>query len=161
MRYSSGCRAVLRDGDFLERDYRLIEEVVFWCPPAKVLSVVQQTDPGGKHRDFEWFLIPIRSMFRNDSIGDAEWARAICSGPEFWGTYDYLAQWVEEDFYASDLELIAEMALSMGEVKACMGRSKPNLRYLYKVWRGTKMPTSRELNAPGPGIENHEVKTHD
>lgn len=161
MKHSRGCSLVMSMCGFEERDYRLIEQVVFWCEPNKAASVVRRLDPGSDHADFAWFVKPISDMFGGSSGGECEYAGELCAVPGFWDTYDWLAQWVDEDFSAKDMELIAEMAIDWEQVKEYVGRSKPNIRYLYKVWkRATRPPATRETNEVDFRVEDHHVEIY-
>lgn len=157
--HSAGCVRVLISCDFPEVYYRAIEEVVYWCAPDKVVGIVQQKDPAGDHIDFDWFVQPISSIFGGQSHGEDGFAHDLVSAPGFWEMYDYLAQWVDEDFSHRDLELIAEMAGDLGGIRECAGRSKPNIRYLYKVWKGSRKPP-RETNSVDVDLSARGVETH-
>jgi hypothetical protein len=151
LRHSLGCREVISLCGFDEKQYRLIEPVVYWLDPKRIASVVRRTDPRGEHDDFGWFVKPVMSMF-----GDL--VHELTMDDAFWPTYDQIASWLELDFYPGDLELIAIMSQDERRISYSMGKSRKNIRYLYKVWDGAK-PTERTLNEVFFKLEQHEVKT--
>lgn len=159
MYHSRSCRQVLDDCDFSEKDYRLIEQALLLHTPRDIVAAVRRKDPGGKYLDFAHFLPAIRRCREVDSMVPVD----LLDGEKaerFWQAYDYLAQFVDDDFPIKDLELIEEMAGDMERLRDVVGRSKPNLRYVFKVW-SSSYKQAEETNKPDFEIERHGVQTDD
>jgi hypothetical protein len=155
MYHTKGCREVLQVCDFPENQYRLIEKLLLKHSPKQITQVVWAKDKDGEHDDFEWFM-PLFDHYI-PAIGESI---NIVLDDWFWEAYDYLAQFVEDDFHITDLRLISEMSESMDRLKQAISKSKPNIRYVYKVWKNiiSHIDISKIHFEP---IKRHEVRTSD
>jgi len=117
---------------FDESAYRLIEKVLCEHTPKQIISVVTGKDKDGKHLDFEWFIPLFVSYTPHYESGVV-----VQFSDEFWQAYDYISEFVDDDFYISDLTLISEMD-DFERMKAAIAKSVPNIRYVYKVYMNVK-----------------------
>lgn len=155
---TKGCREVMEECSFLETDYRLIEQTLLDHIPQQVIQLVQRKDPGGNHPDFKWFVQIFERYPKTGQRLDLNLSE------EFWQAYDYLSEFVEDDFWIEDMELIAQMATRYERLRLAVGRSKPNIRYVYKVWLSLEAlgAAAREMNKPEMvDLTKHEIKRVD
>lgn len=160
MRHTNGCRQVLDDQGFPETEYRRIEQILTKHTPKQVAVACKRADKDGNHADFEYFepmfvdYVPEIDVLEGHDIVFDNW---------FWEAYDYLAQFVVEDFHVTDMVMIAEMTNSMERLKLAVGKSKQNIRYVFKVYSGMEEETTsvRVTPADVPKLGNKGVKTDD
>jgi len=117
----------------------------------QVVSLVWSKDPNGKHSDFDWFL-----PFFNSYLPKTLQLPSIVFDDRFWEAYKLLDKFVEP-YDNSLFPLVSEMSEDVMRLSFAMGKSKPNLKYVYKVWSGMHSRWVEETYLPE--IEKHDVRT--
>lgn len=152
MTHSKECEQVLRECDFPEDAYRWVERRLTRFYGKQIIQLVWSKDPKGIH-PWDWF----DPFFANGYVPSKRIVNVRFT-EEFWETYELVGDFVEP--YSTELlSLIDEMAGDTQRVIAAMKRSKPNLKYLWKVWsdtEGTRDFTDKDLL---PEIKAYHVET--
>jgi sensor c-di-GMP phosphodiesterase-like protein len=141
--YTKGCREVMEIGDFMEDEYRIIESWMMEHSPDQVRNLVWKKDPGGDH-EAAWF----DPFFKTGYVPRiAHLQSPISMDDDFWMVYDYLSEFVDDDFWVTDMELIYEMSRDRDRFFQAVAKSKPNIRYVFKVFSGS-FKAAPVTNAP-------------
>jgi hypothetical protein len=141
--YTKGCREAMEIGDFGDDEYRTIEGWMIEHSPDQVRKLVWKKDPGGNH-DAAWF----DPFFKTGYVPRiSQLLSPISMDEDFWKTYDYLSEFVDDDFWVTDMELIYEMSRDMDRFYSAVQQSKPNIRYVFKVF-SSSFKKAPETNAP-------------
>lgn len=149
MMHSAGCRMVLQECDFPEDEYRKIEIALCSYSPKHIIKQVWKYDPNGENDSFDPSYLRWKSKERIE----------VGMDDSFWETYDYIAQFLDDDFSAFDFPLIGEMSGDMERLRYAISRSKPNIKYIHKVW-GDR-PDPPKVNKLDFNLEDHGVKIRD
>ena len=160
MQHSLGCREILVTCDFPEDQYRRIEETLCRFMPRQVISAVAKADKGADHDDFEYF----EPMFIH-YIPQVTESCPITFDDFFWEAYDYIGQFLGEDFYYKDMVMIQEMSDNMERLRIAVSKSKQNIKYVFKVYTSMSANESvsmrsEDLGEMIPEIGNKGVKTN-
>jgi hypothetical protein len=150
MTHSKQALQVIEACDFPEDCYPWIEELCCKHTPKQIISVIWSKDKGGDH-SWQWF-VPI---FNGKYIPISNTQVEVEMDKDFWEAYDLICQFVEP-FHIFDLPLIDRMKGDLGRIQSAISRSKPNIRYLCKVWEDTEKV---EYRRGAEEIQRHEVDT--
>lgn len=152
MHYTKSCREVIGLASIQEFEYRTVEHWMMEHSPDQVRRLIKQKDMDGEH-DAKWF----DPFFRTGYVPRIGRLRsAISMDGAFWEAYDCLAQFVDDDFWTDDMELIYEMSRDPERMRFAVGQSKPNIRYVFKVF-SSSYKQAPQTNAPPPEIRNRRV----
>ena len=144
-------RQVMTACGFPESDLYNIENLMCRYFPKQVINLVRVKDKDGDQTSIEWFLPFFKGYVRQ--VMDI----TMGATPEFWKTYDLVCQ-VVEDFDVIDMPLILELSMDTGRLRVAMTKTKPNLRYLHKVWQGLPaFQGPQTFNTVQMDIRKHEV----
>lgn len=122
---------VMEKCDLPEESYRWVEKLCLSHTPKQIIQLIWSKDPEGVH-DWDWFA-PFFDKGYVPRISKIE--VEIKEG--FWETYEILANFVES-FTVFDMPLIAEMSEDTYSVRVALEKSKPNVKYVYKVWQSIR-----------------------
>lgn len=154
MIHSKPCMEVMSELDFPEPSYQWLESILLRHTKKQVISLVDSKDPDGEHTwswfmpFFEGYVKPVLDYYVEMNL-------------EFWMSYDIICNFVEP-FQVQDLLLVGKMSRDMDRIYRAIEKSKPNIRYVSKVWDGlppTMLGIERRLEIPD--ITKHEVKTRE
>jgi len=119
--------------DFDERWYRSMEQVLCLHSLEQISSLAESKDPDGEH-DWEWFeslltgnYLPVTPAIQDEEL-------PVRFDEAFWQAYDYLMQAVEP-FDVHQMGMINEMATNFDLMRMVLPRSKPIVKYVWKVWK--------------------------
>lgn len=153
MKHSKQCRRILNECDFKESNYIMIEQALINHTPNQIVSLVWSKDKNGEQEDFAYFLRSLIQLPKIKTInGD------VIFTPDFISAYEELANFVDDDFDLSDFILIQDMSKDINRMLIAMNKSKPNIRYIYKVFNGIE-PV--QVNQPTilPKLQKNKVMT--
>jgi len=141
---------ILSELDFPESSYMWLESILLSHTRKQIISLVDSKDPDGEH-SWSWF-IPFFNGYVKKTLD-----YAVVMDDPFWIAYDVIANFVEP-FQVSDMELIKRMSHDIDRIYRAISKSKPNIRYVAKVWDGLP-PTMLgiERSHEIPEIKKHHV----
>lgn len=151
MTHSKECEHVMAECDFGEHAHRWLEKVLTRHYPKQIIQLVWAKDKAGLH-DWDWFV-----PFFDHGYVPRKRSITVEFTEEFWEMYDLVGSFVEP--YTIELfPLIEEMSGDTQRVEVAMARSKPNLKYLYKVWSDTEIQQTQDASVL-PEIRTYNVET--
>lgn len=143
---------VMEKCDFSEESYRWVEKLCLEHTAKQIVQLVWSKDPGGI-RDWDWFA-PFFDRGYVPKINHIE----VNIGENFWEAYEIIAGFVQS-FSVFDMPLIGEMSEDTSSMRVALERSKPNVKYVYKVWQDVR-PKGMIYIKPNPiKIGNSGVRT--
>lgn len=152
MIHSKQCLYVINKCDFKNDAYKIIERYLLIYTPKQIINMVWRMDKLGKHQ-IEWF----ESILSGNYMKKFDLGISIIFDDNFWETYDIICNFIEP-FDIRDIELIQHMSGDTLRLQDAIHRSKPNLKYIYKVWSDIKIVNFNDASAIIE-IKKHEVNT--
>jgi len=152
MVHSKPCMEILSELDFPKSSYMWLESILLNHSKKQIISLVDNKDPDGEH-SWSWFTPFFKGYVKKtlDYVVDMN--------DSFWIAYDIICNFVDP-FQVSDMELIKRMSHDIDRIHRAINKSKPNIRYVVKVWDGlppTMLGIERSYEIPE--IKKHKVVT--
>lgn len=151
MVHSKTCMEILSELDFPESSYMWLESILLKHSKKQIISLVDSKDPDGEH-SWSWFT-PFFCGYVKPILD-----YVVILDDSFWIAYDIICSFVEP-FQTSDMELIKRMSHDIDRIHRAISKSKPNIRYVAKVWNGlppTMLGIERSYEIPD--IKKHNVE---
>lgn len=143
---------VMQELDFPESSFMWLETTLLTHTKKQIIQLVCSKDPEFEY-GWDWFM-PFFNGYVPEILD-----YAIVLDDEFWVAYDIVCSFVDP-FQTSDMELIKKMSRDLDRLHRAINKSKPNVRYLSKVWDGLPPTmTGQERTYSIPDIEKHDVVT--
>lgn len=155
MNHSKQCMEVLSRCDFPEDCYVWVEKLCLRYTSKQIISLIWSKDKKGVH-DWDWF----DSFFSNGYIPIIKNVINIDMNEEFWIAYNIICKRILP-FSIDDMGLISDMSGDTLRLEEAINKSKPNIKYLHKVWQDTEIEHIVVNNSQLIDIKKHKVETHD
>lgn len=150
MVHSRQAMQVIEECDFPDECYRWVEGLCCKHTPKQIINIIWGKDKSGG-KDWMWF----KPIFEGKYVPISNTQVEVEMDDKFWEAYDTICLFVEP-FHIFDLPLIDRMKGDIGRIESAISRSKPNLKYLCKVWEDTEQI---EYRRGAEEIQKHEVNT--
>ena len=150
---------VLAQCDFKEEYYRKIEKALISHPPQQIIGLVFSKGIGNDEQ-WSWFEPMLIKYLPEKPVALHSEAPTVVFCDEFWAAYDYVAQFVEP-WDVRQMGYIWDLAQDEERMMLAVPKSKPHLKYLWKIFTGMKVPKRVVLTAADvPEIINYGTKAH-
>lgn len=146
---------VLSRCDFPEDCYIWVEKLCIKYTSKQIISLVWSKDKKGLH-DWDWF----DPFFTNGYIPTIKECEDIDMNSDFWVAYAEICGFVDP-FSIEDINLISDMSGDTLRLREAISKSKPNIKYLHKVWQDVEVEHVVVNNDQMVDISKHSVILRD